>query len=431
VHWQVSQLLRSIQRGAHDRAAALRRLREGLQHGESQEKFIRLEGGVRALIGLFTSQQADLQMDAARCLHELSHSSDADVVAACLPATSYLLTYLSGHSAALMELCLYTLGNLAVEAEAVRTHLLPQGIIPVMASCIQSPHVAVQEGVGYVLAQLLQAREAPAEITPRVLDSTLPQDMLRLVCSDLEKGIGAAVEFAWGLHYIVCSRVNNPLLISLRTVPSLAQRLVELASTIPTVSPECLELLVCPVVRCLGNLLAEEPAERGEPLAEEGGLLWALSVFIQHFLPTHFFIVRECLWLINNLTVDSTASCSALLNLDVFPALLTLLSSHQMVSLLVLTVLCNVAVKGTDYCQALHQKAVLPSLISGLGLPDAEVVGQDLELLHLLFLHCPEAATDFVAQSGLQALEQHQNNPQLQERVTALIQIAYIFHGLF
>lgn len=35
------------------------------------------------------------------------------------------------------ELCLYTLGNLVVESEAVRKQLLPQGIIPVLASCIQ------------------------------------------------------------------------------------------------------------------------------------------------------------------------------------------------------------------------------------------------------------------------------------------------------
>lgn len=54
------------------------------------------------LIGLFTSHLADLQMEAARCLHELSHSSHPDVVEACLPATSYLLTYLSGHSIALI-----------------------------------------------------------------------------------------------------------------------------------------------------------------------------------------------------------------------------------------------------------------------------------------------------------------------------------------
>lgn len=58
----------------------------------------RLEGSMRTLVGLLTSNQALLQLEAARCLHELSHSEQSAVAEACLPATSYLLTYLSGHS---------------------------------------------------------------------------------------------------------------------------------------------------------------------------------------------------------------------------------------------------------------------------------------------------------------------------------------------
>lgn len=53
---------------------------------------------MRTLIGLLTSNHALLQLEAARCLHELSHSEQSVVAEACLPATSYLLTYLSGHS---------------------------------------------------------------------------------------------------------------------------------------------------------------------------------------------------------------------------------------------------------------------------------------------------------------------------------------------
>ncbi|XP_042322188.1 transmembrane and coiled-coil domain-containing protein 6 [Sceloporus undulatus] len=419
---EVSELLRNIQRGTEARARSLRRLRQGLQHRETQQKFIRMEGSMRVLIGLFTSSLTDLQMDAAHCLHELSHSSDPDVAEACLPATSYLLTYLSGHSIPLMELCLYTLGNLVVEMKAVKQQLLPQGIIPVLASCIQSPHVAMQEGVGYVLSQLLQLREAPTEIIPLILDSTIPKDMLRLVCSNLEEGIGAAVEFAWGLHYIISSRVNNSLLISQNIIPSLMHLLLELASMISTASADGLEVFICPVVRCVANLLAEDEVDSSQLLGEEERLLRALSVFIQFFLHEQLFIVQECLWLINNLTADSTISCSALLNSDLFPSLLQLLYSHQMVSLMVLTVLCNVAAKGVAYCQTLHQKAVLPSLIGVLALPDSQVVGQVLELLNLLFLHWPETTTDFIGQSGLQALQQHQNDLQLKDQIKALIQ---------
>nr|XP_032657622.1 transmembrane and coiled-coil domain-containing protein 6 isoform X5 [Chelonoidis abingdonii] len=312
---EILQLLRDVQRGTEERKKLLSRLRQGLQHKECQQKFVRLEGSMRVLIGLFTSSLANVQMEAARCLHELSHSSDPSVAEACLPATSYLLTYLSGHSVEFTELCLYTLGNLAVESDAVRKQLLPQGIIPALTSCIQ---------------------------------------------------------------------------------------------------------LICPVLRCLSNLLAEDETEVCKVQIQDERLLVALFLFMQYFLQQHPFLVQECLWLLNNLTADEPIFCSAVLTLDLLPALLQLLSCSRMVTLLALTVLCNIAEKGPAYCHQLHQKAVLPSLLSTLALSDAQVVGQSLELLHLLFLQLPEAVDDFLRQAGLQALEQHQDNPQLQERVRAL-----------
>ncbi|KFV57356.1 Transmembrane and coiled-coil domain-containing protein 6, partial [Gavia stellata] len=406
---EVLELLRGVQRGSEDRKRSLNRLRWALQNEETQQKFVRLDGSIRTLIGLFTSSLADLQMEAARCLHELSHSSDPAVAEACLPLTSYLLTYLSGHSVEFTELCLYTLGNLVIESEAVRKQLLPQGIIPVLASCIQSPHEAVLEGLGYVLSQLLQAKEAPTEIIPLVLDSVLPQHMLRLVCSGLKAGIGAAVEFAWCLHYIVCSHTANAALLSLGALPALTSLLLDLASEIPQDAPEGLELLICPVLRCLGNLLAEETG--CEVQMQDERLLIALFLILQCFLQQHPFIVQECLWLLNNLTADEPFFCSALFSLDLLPALLQLLPCSQMASVLVRTCFMpQVWGQALDFQE--HESRTHGAQVG--------VVGQCLELLHLLFLHWPEAAADFVRQGGHQALEQHQSTPELQERAQAL-----------
>ncbi|XP_017582040.1 PREDICTED: transmembrane and coiled-coil domain-containing protein 6 isoform X2 [Corvus brachyrhynchos] len=324
---EVLELLRGVQRGSEDRKRSLGRLRWALQNEETQQKFVRLDGSIRTLTGLFTSSLADLQLEAARCLHELSHSSVPTVAEACLPVTSYLLTYLSGHSLEFTELCLYTLGNLVVESEAVRKQLLPQGIIPVLASCIQSPHEAVLEGVGYVLSQLLQAKEAPTEIIPLVLDSVLPHHMLQLVCSGLKAGMGVAVEFAWCLHYIICRHKDNVVLLALGAVPALTSLLLDLASEIPQDAPEGLELLVCPVLRCLSNLLAQTDCQ-GQ--GQDGRLLIALFLILQCFLQQHPFLVQECLWLLNNLTADDPFFCSALLSLDLLPALLQLLTCSQM-----------------------------------------------------------------------------------------------------
>lgn len=90
----------------------------------------------------------------------------------------------------------------------------------------------------------------------------------------------------------------------------------------------------------------------------------------------------------------------------------------------VLTVLCNVAEKGPAYCQHLWPGPLLPALLGTLAFSDTEVVGQSLELLQLLFLYRPEAVQDFYQQSGLQALEKHEEAVQLQDRVHALQQRA-------
>nr|XP_014335071.1 PREDICTED: transmembrane and coiled-coil domain-containing protein 6 isoform X1 [Bos mutus] len=434
---EIQEFLRLAQRGTEEkeRERALVSLRRGLQHPETQQTFIRLEGSIRTLVGLLTSNQALLQLEAARCLHELSHSEQSAVAEACLPATSYLLTYLSGHSSDFIELCLYTLGNLIVESEAVRRQLLPQGIVPALAACIQSPHLTVLEALGYALSQLLQAKEAPEKIIPSastdslVLGSTLPQHILQLLQPGPKLNLGVAVEFAWCLHYIICSQVNNALLITQGALTTLGLLLLDLAAAVQRTEDAGLELLVCPVVRCLSNLLTEAAAETvGGPMQlRDERVLAALFILLQFFLHKQPSLLPEGLWLLNNLTANSPSFCTSLISLDLIEPLLHLLSVSNVVSVLVLTVLCNVAEKGPAYCQHLWPGLLLPTLLDTLALSDTEVVGQSLELLQLLFLYQPGAAQAFLQQSGLQALQRHEEVAQLQDRVHALQQTA--LHG--
>ncbi|XP_029439166.1 transmembrane and coiled-coil domain-containing protein 6 isoform X1 [Rhinatrema bivittatum] len=419
---QVVLLLTGAQRGTADRLKSLSRLRRGLQHREVQQTFVRVEGSMRVLVGLLTSSLAEMQMEAARCLHELSHSDSPAVCKACSPATPYLLTYLSGHSAELTELCLYTLGNLAVESEGLRRQLLLQGIVPALASCIQSPHVLVVEAVGYVLSQLLQAKEAPEKIVPLVFESGLAQHMLRLVRGDLQQGLGTAVEFAWSLHYLVCSQVNNALLVSLGIVSTLVLLLIDLASLLSQSAAEGLELLISPALRCLGNLLAEDEEVGSRIRIQDGRLLVALIVFVQQFSQQQPFVVQECLWVLNNLTADDPALCSAVLYLKLLPACLQLLPCSKAVHLMALMVLGNLAEKGPAYCLQLREQLVLPVLIPLLHSPDLEVVQQTLELLCLLFRNCSHIVGDFLNQEGLLALERYKDTPELQPQVQALLQ---------
>nr|XP_045250257.1 transmembrane and coiled-coil domain-containing protein 6 isoform X5 [Macaca fascicularis] len=374
---EVQQFLRQAQRGTEEkeREGALVSLRRGLQHPETQQTFIQLEGSMRTLVGLLTSNQALLQLEAARCLHELSHSEQSTIAEACLPATSYLLTYLSGHSSDFIELCLYTLGNLIVESEAVRRQLLPQGIVPALAACIQSPHVAVLEALGYALSQLLQAKEAPEKIIPSsILASTLPQHMLQMLQPGPKLNPGVAVEFAWCLHYIICSQVSNPLLIGHGALSTLGLLLLDLAGAVQRTEDAGLELvgeeLACPVLRCLSNLLTEAAVETvgGQMQLRDERVVAALFILLQFFFQKQPSLLPEGLWLLNNLTANSPSFCTSLLSLDLIEPLLQLLPVSNVVSVMAVQV--------------------------------------------------------FLQQSGLQALERHQEEAQLQDRVYALRQTA-------
>ncbi|XP_044636553.1 transmembrane and coiled-coil domain-containing protein 6 isoform X5 [Equus asinus] len=393
---EIQQFLQLAQRGTEEkeRERALVSLRRGLQHPETQQTFIWLEGSMRTLVGLLTSNQALLQLEAARCLHELSHSEQSAVAEACLPATSYLLTYLSGHS-----------------------------------SDFISPHVTVLEALGYALSQLLQAKEAPEKIIPSVLGSTLPQHMLQLLQPGPKLNFGVAVEFAWCLHYITCSQVNNALLITHGALSTLGLLLLDLAGAVQRTEDAGLELLACPVLRCLSNLLTEAAVGAvGEQMQlRDERVVAALFILLQFFLQKQPSLLPEGLWLLNNLTANSPSFCTSLLSLDLIEPLLQLLPVSNVVSVLVLTVLCNVAEKGPAYCQHLWPGPLLCSLLGTLAFSDTEVVGQSLELLQLLFLYRPEAAQAFLQQSGLQALERHEKEAQLQDRVHALQQTA--LHG--
>ncbi|XP_012516823.1 PREDICTED: transmembrane and coiled-coil domain-containing protein 6 isoform X1 [Propithecus coquereli] len=474
---EVQQFLRLAQRGTEEkeRERALVSLRRGLQHPETQQTFIRLEGSMRILVGLLTSNQALLQLEAARCLHELSHAEQSVVAEACLPATSYLLTYLSGHSSDFIELCLYTLGNLIVESEAVRRQLLPQGIVPALAACIQvsssclppwgtlplllstcstyfgyvAPSFALCQGPevsGDLMTQLLESDPYLSTSSPPMWLCWKPLDMPCLSFYRLRKlqrrsFPHAAVVATWpkaepwgrcgvclvpSLHHL---QVNNALLITHGALSTLGLLLLDLAGAVQRTEDAGLELLACPVLRCLSNLLTEAAVETvgGQMQLRDERVMAALFILLQFFLQKQPSLLPEGLWLLNNLTANSPSFCTSLLSLHLIEPLLQLLPVSNVVSVMVLTVLCNVAEKGPAYCQQLWPGPLLPSLLNTLAFSDTEVVGQSLELLHLLFLYQPEAIQAFLQQSGLKALERHQEEAQLQDRVHALCWTA--LHG--
>ncbi|XP_063045892.1 transmembrane and coiled-coil domain-containing protein 6 [Engraulis encrasicolus] len=405
---QLVELVRGLKTGG-DKRMSLRELRRALGDPDVQLMFVKLENSMHVVVGLLSGLDDQCRVEAGKCLHALSHSPHPEIGRACLLATPYLLTYLSGQSARFTELCLYTLGNLCPENEAIRKKLLAQGIVPSLAQCMQnhSGTLAVLEAAAFTLSQLLQAKDVE-QIVPLVLTSGMTSHLLAGLSSDPEYGIGAAIECAWCLHYLGCSESSSSVLVSQGALARCSTVLVTLGGAVTHgESLEGLELLIWPLLRCVGNLLVHRGVceELVEVRVTDCRLLAALCVFAQGFLHTHPALARESLWVLNNLTADSAAWCSAVVCSGLVPVLIQLMPFSQGINSMVLRTLGNVAYQGTASSLQLAQAGLLPALCATLKMADTEVVTLSLEVLYLLVASSAQVAEEFVQLKGVPVLE--------------------------
>ncbi|KAI5620633.1 transmembrane and coiled-coil domain-containing protein 6 isoform X1 [Silurus asotus] len=420
---QIREMLHNVQQGGEQKAAHLEILRKALRDPETHVIFTKLENSMYVLVGQLSGHNAQCQLKAVRCLHELSSSPHPGVGQSCLSATPYLLTYLSSPSAKLTELCLYTLGNLCPEGAVVKEKLVVQGIVPALANCIQNQrcNLAVMEAAGFTLSQLLQDKDA-TEVIPMVMASGLVPHLISLLTPDPEFGMGAAIECAWCLHYIV-SRLSDPsTLITEGLFSQCSNLLITLGGAIAKESTnDGVELLIWPLLRCLGNMLASGVCEAAGCSAgvEDVRLLAALCVFSQTYLTSYCALSRESLWVLNNLTAGSRVFCSAVLFLNMVPALLQLLPFSNGINTMVLRVLGNVAHCGLGYCIQLTQAGLLPVLCTTLKMADPDIVILSLEVLHLLTASSPQVAEEFIRMDGISLLEAIQYNNENEHRLRA------------
>ncbi|XP_061643130.1 transmembrane and coiled-coil domain-containing protein 6 isoform X2 [Phyllopteryx taeniolatus] len=404
----VVSLLHKIQHSGLEREAQLKTLSKSLRDPASQLVFIKQENSVHMLIGLLTGTNTLCRLQSVHCLHELSHSPHPSVAPACLPATPYLLTYLSGQSTRFTELCLYTLGNLCPDSDVVREKLLAQGIIPALASCIENQrhNMAVVEAVGFTLSQLLQTKEASGKIIPLVLASSLPSNLLAVLTPNQNFSLGPAIECAWCLHYLTCSGEDLQALLACGALLQCSMLLVSLGDTVVQGNKEeGLELLICPLLRCVGNLLScYTPDEVSACLSDEG-LVAALCALLQAYVQSRPALARESAWVLNNLTARSSLFCSALMSLNLVPSLIHLLPFCQGINTMILRVLANVAHKKREFCIQLAELGLLSSLSATLKMAAQEVVILSLDILFMLLASDSQVVEDFVKQGGNSLLE--------------------------
>lgn len=415
-------LFHKLQHSGPEREAHMKALSKALRDPSAQRTFIKQENSIHLLVGLLTGSDAPRRLQAVRCLHELSHSPHNDVAPACLPATPYLLTYLSGQSTKFTELCLYTLGNLCPDSDVVKDKLLAQGIIPALANCIENQrhNLAVVEAVGFTLSQLLQTKDAAEKIIPTVLASSLPSTLLSVLTPDPKFGLAPAIECAWCLHYLTCSMKDNRELLALGALLQCSSLLVSLGGAVAEGNKEeGMELFICPLLRCVGNLLSSCPVKDLSSQVGDVRVVVALCALLQAYLQTQPALARESAWVLNNLTAHSSALCSALLTLNLVPGLIQLLPFSQGINTMILRVLANIAHKKKEFCVQLAHGGLLSALCATLKMANQEMVTLSMDVLFMLVVSGPQVAEEFVRQGGLSLLEAVQYNSEGEIRLRA------------
>ncbi|KAF3838269.1 hypothetical protein F7725_010037 [Dissostichus mawsoni] len=416
----VVAVLQNFTHSGPERDTHLKALSKALRDPSAQLTFIKQENSMHLLVGLLTGSDATCRLQAVRCLHELSHSPHTSVASACLPASPYLLTYLSGQSTKFTELCLYTLGNLCPDS-VVKEKLLAQGIVPALASCLENQrhNLAVVEAVGFTLSQLLQANDAAEKIIP------LPSHLLSVLTPDPKFGLGPAIECAWCIHYLTCSMKDHRVLLAQGALLQCSSLLVSLGGAVAEGNKEeGMELLICPLLRCVGNLLSSCPLTDLSAQMGDVRIVVALCALLQAFLHTQPALARESAWVLNNLTAHSRALCSALLTLNLVPGLIQLLPFSQGINTMILRVLANIAHKKKDFCVQLAHRGLLSALCATLKMADQEMVTLSMDVLFMLVVSSPQVAEEFVKQGGLSLLEatQYNSEGEIRQRATHLLE---------
>ncbi|XP_077388751.1 transmembrane and coiled-coil domain-containing protein 6 isoform X2 [Festucalex cinctus] len=423
----VASLFHKLQHSGPEREAHLKSLSKSLRDPSAQLVFIKQENSIHMLVGFLTGPNTQFRLQSVRCLHELSHSPHPSVATTCLPATPYLLTYLSGQSTRFTVLCLYTLGNLCPDSDVVRGKLLAQGVIPALASCIenQKHNMAVVEAVCFTLSQLLQAKDAAVKIIPLVLASSLPLHLLAVLTTDQNFSVGPAIECAWCLHYLTSSGEDNQALLASGALLQCSSLLVSLGGAVAQGNKEeGLELLLCPLLRCVGNLLSSCAPDVADACLSDVGLVVALCALLQAYIKTRPALAREISWVLNNLTAQSNLFCSALMTFDLVPSLIQLLPFSQGINTMILRVLANVAHNKKDFCIQLAEIGLLSSLFATLKMAEREVVTLSLDILFMLLTSGSQVVEDFVRQGGISLLEtlQYYSEGDVRRRAAYLLE---------
>jgi hypothetical protein len=348
-----------------------------------------------------------------------------------LPAVPRLLQFVEGANATLAEHAAWVLGNIAADCDEFRQQLIANGAVQPLVARLAHAHVEpkLAQTCAWALSNLARGHATSAKpfvdagIVP-VVTAGLPQGQPHAFSQEI------IVEVAWLLS---CLTAREEEYLKLWLEHGLVELLLPYFATSD-------ELLLTPILRVMGNICCgasdhhtdawQLPFVERLLQAEDALFLRKLQEFLQpDVVAAHAHLAAEAAWVLSNLATHDARVVTLIL------PFLPLLAQHFHdvgrfeVRREVAFALANVALTSATHLETVLQLDVLPGFLQLLSAADVAVVGNSLRLIENVLRVAPNGVSLVESHDGIEALENVQYQSQETHLATWAEAIVNEFYG--
>lgn len=283
---EVKNLAEKLKHKGHINGEDYMLLSEALiQNEENIISFFKVSGALQSLIRDLTGQNASLQLGAAYCCCNLALGNEKSCLKLVKAAAAYLTINLDGLNNHIVEICTWTLGNLA--GSDVKTWLILQSqlLLPKLLNLVKSSNMSVAQSAIYALTHYVRIGMDSGSLHP---------DMLANIAAIVSPLMEMELSSLWLLHLLSCFEECDQILLR-DSLVSRSIHLLEECESVCDIDTDITKTIA--LVRILGNLCSGEGAK--ELLNMEISVVASIIKILLQSQYSH--IKQETLWLIGNL----------------------------------------------------------------------------------------------------------------------------------
>lgn len=385
---------KSLQKHGSNSLNDLKRLRNAFTQGSKLvDAFIIQDGTLQALVGYLTGNDAELQIEAAWCFTNLAGATQQHGLRILMASGAYLITYLKGQNVQLVDLCGWTLGNLAVDSEECRRILRDQGAVDPLLNLLKSTSPNVVQSAAFALCNF--ARTMDESIIEDLKNGGLGSYLHHLLKAPSTPS-DVMTELCWILTYFSVTPENVNYLsscgIDIALVVELLARYLESQDSVQ---------IVTPILRTIGNICSGTD-EHGTSAIRSGILIKIMPALLSS---SSHHIKKESLWVLSNLTVGSHETLVAVLSAGLLPVVVDMLDGTFDIRKESAIVLCNVAHNGPEYMKRILEYGGLGKFLQLLKSLDNELTFLAVQFFEMMLRSLPESQDSFEKAEGVAYLE--------------------------